>query len=102
MAQNKTALITGASKGFGFALAENLARKGWSLLIDACNATQLLEAKTHLKQFTEVIAEAGDVRDEIDLLELAEILERHNWQLDLVINNASAGRQISICFKIFL
>lgn len=90
MAQNKTALITGASKGFGFALAENLARKGWRLLINSRDAAQLLKAKDHLKQFTEVIAKPGDVRDEIHLLELAETLERNNWPLDLVINNASA------------
>ena len=90
MTHKKTALITGSSKGLGFSLAENLAHKGWHLLINARSAKELLTAKKHLETFTKVIAIAGDVRDEIHLLELAEALEKHRWQLDLVVNNASA------------
>ena len=90
MTNKKTALITGASKGLGYSLAENLAHKGWNLLINARNAKQLLAAKNHLQQFTKVIAISGDVRDEIHLLQLAEALQTNQWQLDLVVNNASA------------
>lgn len=90
MTIKKTALITGASKGLGFSLAEALAHKGWRLLINARHAKPLLTVKNHLEQFTEVIAIAGDVRDEIHLLELAEVLKQHQWPLDLVVNNASA------------
>ena len=32
---NKTALITGASRGLGLALARELVKRGWSLVIDA-------------------------------------------------------------------
>ena len=90
MTKKKTALITGASKGLGYSLAEHLAHNGWNLLINARNAKQLLAAKNHLEQFTKVIAISGDVRDEIHLLQLAEALESNQWQLDLVVNNASA------------
>jgi short-subunit dehydrogenase len=90
MIDKKTALITGASKGLGYALAEELAHKGWRLLINSRNAKQLLAAKNELRQLTEVIAISGDVRDEIHLLELAEALKTNQWKLDLVINNASA------------
>ncbi len=90
MTNKKTALITGASKGLGYSFAENLADKGWNLLINARNAKQLLSVKNHLTQFTEVIAISGDVRDEIHLLQLAEALKTNHWQLDLVVNNASA------------
>lgn len=90
MTHIKTALITGASKGLGFSLAETLAHKGWHLLINARNPEQLFTAKKHLEQFTKVVAIAGDVRDEIHLLELAEALEKNRWKLDLVVNNASA------------
>ena len=90
MTNKKTALVTGASKGLGYALAEYLAHNGWNLLINARNAKQLLEAKNHLEHFTKVIAIAGDVRDEIHLLQLAEALQTNHWQLDLVVNNASA------------
>lgn len=90
MTNNKTALVTGASKGLGYALAESLAHKGWNLLINARNAKKLLEAKNQLSQFTNVIAISGDVRDELHLLQLTEALHANQWQLNLVVNNASA------------
>jgi NAD(P)-dependent dehydrogenase (short-subunit alcohol dehydrogenase family) len=90
MTNKKSALITGASKGLGYALAEHLAQNGWNLLINARNAKQLLEARNHLEQLTKVIAISGDVRDELHLLQLAEALESNQWQPDLVVNNASA------------
>src|SRR5680860_928222 len=89
MTYKKTALITGASKGLGFSLAEILAHKNWNLLINARDAKQLLAAKNHLAGLTEVMAIAGDVRDEIHLLQFAEALEKEQWGLDLVVNNAS-------------
>jgi NAD(P)-dependent dehydrogenase (short-subunit alcohol dehydrogenase family) len=84
-----TALITGASKGFGLALAEALAQRGWKLIINARNADKLLKAQRKLEEFTEVLAISGDVRDEIHLLQFAEKLAQLNWRLDLIINNAS-------------
>lgn len=87
---NKIALITGASKGLGFSLAERLAQKGWKLLINARNPKQLLKSKKHLSSLTEVSAISGDVRDEIHLLELADALKTNAWKLDLVVNNASS------------
>lgn len=90
MTNNKTALVTGASKGLGYALAESLAHKGWNLLINARNAKKLLEAKNQLSQFTNVIAISGDVRDELHLLQLTEAVQANQWQLNLVVNNASA------------
>lgn len=90
MTNRKTALITGASKGLGYSLAESLAQKGWDLVINARHAKQLLEAENHLAQFTSVISLPGDVRDETHLLQLAEALHSNQWQLDLLVNNASA------------
>ena len=90
MTQKKTALITGASKGLGYALAQHLAHKEWNLLINARNANQLLAAKNYLDQFTKVIAIPGDITDEIHLLQLVQALQNNHWQADLVVNNASA------------
>ena len=86
---NKTALITGASKGLGLALATALAKEGWYLLINARNAAQLRKAQLSLQQWTKVEAISGDIRDEIHLLQFPERLAQNNWQLDLVVNNAS-------------
>jgi len=84
-----TALITGASQGLGLALAEALARNGWRLIISARNAKRLRAAMLRLKKLTKVFAISGDVRDEIHLLQFAELLEREDLRLDLLVNNAS-------------
>ncbi len=87
--KQKTALITGASRGLGLALAKELASRGWNLLINARQPKPLLTAQRALASVTQVAAISGDVRDEIHLLQLAEILQRRAWRLDLIVNNAS-------------
>lgn len=87
--ENKIALITGASRGLGLALARALAQRGWQLIINARNARELRRAQLELQQWTEVDAISGDVRDEILLLQFAELLERRDLRLDLLVNNAS-------------
>ena len=85
----KTALITGASKGFGRALAEALSKEGWQLIINARNAAELLKTQRALEKFTTVAAISGDVKDEIHLLQFPEKLQSLGWNLDLIVNNAS-------------
>ncbi|MGB0930415.1 MAG: SDR family NAD(P)-dependent oxidoreductase [Chitinophagales bacterium] len=84
----KTALITGASKGLGLALATTLAQKGWKLIINARHADRLYKVQQELLQYTEVEAISGDVIDEIHLLQFPDKIAKWGG-LDLVINNAS-------------
>ena len=60
----KNALITGASRGLGLALARQLAQNGWGLIIDARVKKGLEEAREQLAAKTTVIAIAGDVTSE--------------------------------------
>ncbi|RPI44095.1 MAG: SDR family oxidoreductase [Bacteroidetes bacterium] len=87
--ENRTALITGASRGFGLSLAERLAKKGWQLLLTARDPSRLLAVRRRLEQYSIVIAVSGDIKDEIHLLEIAGILESRGLQPELVVNNAS-------------
>jgi NAD(P)-dependent dehydrogenase (short-subunit alcohol dehydrogenase family) len=88
MATTRTALITGASRGLGLALARALARRGWTLLIDARGAEALAVARGELSGATRVIAVAGDVMDGAHRDGLAAAA-RAVGGLDAVINNAS-------------
>jgi NAD(P)-dependent dehydrogenase (short-subunit alcohol dehydrogenase family) len=83
-----TALITGASRGLGLALARELARRGWRLIIDARGAEALEEARRELTQLIDVVAIAGDVRDPDHRAALAD-LARASGDVDVIVNNAS-------------
>ena len=83
-----TALITGASRGLGLALAQALAARGWVLLIDARDIAPLADAARELAARTRVVAIPGDVRDPAHRAALAEAA-RELGGLDAVINNAS-------------
>jgi NAD(P)-dependent dehydrogenase (short-subunit alcohol dehydrogenase family) len=80
------ALVTGASRGLGLALARALAERGWSLVIDAREHTALAAAREELAELTDVVAFPGDVVDEGHRRELVAAL---GGRLDLLVNNAS-------------
>ncbi len=82
-----TALITGASRGLGLALARDLAEQSWTLIIDARNAEALEAARAELAQHTHVVAVPGDVTDPAHRRALAAAVVSVGG-LDLVVNNA--------------
>ncbi len=84
----RTALITGASRGLGLALARQLAQRGWILIINARGTEALETARAELSKLTKVIAVAGDVADTAHGRALADAA-RMTGGLDAVVNNAS-------------
>jgi NAD(P)-dependent dehydrogenase (short-subunit alcohol dehydrogenase family) len=85
---SRTALITGASRGLGLALARRFAGEGWTLIIDARGAGALEAAREELAGSTRVIAIPGDVTDEEHRRALADAA-REAGGLDALVNNAS-------------
>jgi NAD(P)-dependent dehydrogenase (short-subunit alcohol dehydrogenase family) len=76
-----TAIVTGASRGLGLALARVLARLGWRVVIDARRLPRLPDGLSG-----EVVAIAGDVADAAHRRALVEAAGR---RIDLLVNNAS-------------
>jgi NAD(P)-dependent dehydrogenase (short-subunit alcohol dehydrogenase family) len=83
----KTAIVTGASRGLGLALARSLAGDGFRLVLDARGAAALERAARELGRRTEVHAVAGDVADPGHR---AALVHAAGDGVDLVVNNASA------------
>jgi NAD(P)-dependent dehydrogenase (short-subunit alcohol dehydrogenase family) len=84
----QTAVITGASRGLGLALARALAERDWRLVIDARGVEALEAAREELAERTSVVAIAGDVADDRHLRELVAAAKGSDG-LDLLVNNAS-------------
>jgi NAD(P)-dependent dehydrogenase (short-subunit alcohol dehydrogenase family) len=80
------AIITGASRGLGLALARELATRNWALVIDARGARDLEVVARELGQLTEVAALPGDVADPDHRRELVSAA---GPDIDLLVNNAS-------------
>ena len=89
-AENKrTAIVTGASRGLGRALARALADAGWNLILDARGAQALEEARAALSSCTQVVAIPGDVTDPAHRRALAQAAAKSGG-VDALVNNAGA------------
>jgi NAD(P)-dependent dehydrogenase (short-subunit alcohol dehydrogenase family) len=90
-ANSRVALITGASRGLGFALAQALAQDGWTLIVDARGADALRTAQVRLTRQhpdARIHAYAGDVADPAHREELARVAQSLGG-VDVLVNNAS-------------
>ena len=86
MSGERVAVVTGASRGLGLALARALAARGWRLVIDARDPGALEAAAAQLREHTEVSALAGDVSD---AWHREGLIEAAGERIELLVNNAS-------------
>ena len=84
----KTALITGASSGFGAACARAFARLGWRLVLSARRSDALGQLQRELAALTPVHTVTLDVRDRDRVAEVFSSLPADFAQVDLLVNNA--------------
>ena len=84
----RIALVTGASRGLGLALAAKLAASGWHVVVDARDGDRLTAAVAALPHPEAVTAIAGDVADDDHRAALAAAVQAAGG-LDLLVNNAS-------------
>jgi len=86
-----TILITGASKGFGLAIAHAFARKGYDLLITSRSDMALYKAMQELNLHypdRTVRAKAFDLMERAQIDALADWAISHHAPIDVLVNNA--------------
>ena len=85
----RVALITGASRGLGYTVAEFLARQRWTLILTARHERPLLDAVKRLEATGASISSVpGDVTQDRHRRDLVAAVRRIG-RLDLLLNNAS-------------
>ncbi len=85
----KTALVTGSSRGLGFAFVQALAEHGADVILNGTSVDRLEQAAQLITdQGFRADTLAFDVADEHAVVAAFESLDRQNRQVDILINNA--------------
>ena len=90
--KDRNALITGASQGFGFAVAQKFISEGASVVICARDLVKLEQAAKDLKAMTQpgqrVVVLQADVSIENDVKKMVEKSIDELKRIDIIVNNA--------------
>lgn len=89
--EGKVALVTGGSKGIGYAIAETLLANGAKVFICGRDKRDLGKAVEWLSSKGHVESEVCDVRSEDQVRMLISECERRLGGLDILVNNAGMG-----------
>lgn len=87
---NKTAIVTGGSKGLGLAMAEGLASAGANVVIISRNKTEGLAAAEKIKAEykTRTLAFSANVASEDEIQKAVALTLKEFGAIDILINNA--------------
>lgn len=96
--EGKSAIVTGATRGIGLAIAEALAERGARVLICARKDDEVQRSVAALKERfgVNILGERCDVRSYADVEALFRVAKREFGKLDILINNAGIGSYNSV------
>ena len=87
---DKTALVTGGSRGIGFMIAQGLVRGGVRVLISSRKAEELEAAAAELSRDGECVAIPADLSTPEGARALGDAVRAQTDRLDILVNNAGA------------
>ena len=86
----KVAIVTGSSSGIGAACAVELAKRGWSVVVNYSKSTA--EAQKVVAQCQDAIAVQADVGEDADCRRLAQAALDKWGRIDALVNNAGTTK----------
>ena len=89
--KDKAAIVTGGTKGIGYAIAEALVRNGANVLICGRNRTDIQTAAEKLLKLGRVEAVSCDIRNEDHVRAMLEHCSASFGGVDILVNNAGVG-----------
>ena len=97
----KTILITGASGGFGEAIAKTLAKQNVNLILTARNEKALLQVCDEIRQTTQsqVLPLVFDVRDFQACEKAIQSIPENMKNIDVLVNNAGLAVEMNTIDK---
>lgn len=92
--KGKTAIVTGASRGIGRAVAQELAARGCNIVVDYAGNEKAAEETVKLCQEcgASAVSVRADVSDENAVIELVKKTQEHFGSIDILVNNAGITR----------
>lgn len=91
----RTALITGAARGIGAAIAEKFASEGWNLALTCIRSQERLETlaqKLHTSYGVTCLTFLGDMGDETAVKNCFKEIEERFGGVDVLVNNAGISK----------
>ncbi|MEQ3835362.1 SDR family oxidoreductase [Lawsonella clevelandensis] len=87
----RKAIVTGSSKGLGYATAQELLKEGASVVICARNAQEVEDAVQRLSEYGQVDGTSVDVRDAGKLDRFIDFAVQKLGGIDIIVNNAGGA-----------
>jgi 3-oxoacyl-[acyl-carrier protein] reductase len=88
---NQVAVVTGAARGIGEAIALRLARMGAAILLTARDQPRLAEVKAEIEQIGKAFVIACDLTDDKAVAALGQRVQKEHGRCDILVNNAGLG-----------
>jgi NAD(P)-dependent dehydrogenase (short-subunit alcohol dehydrogenase family) len=89
--EGKVAIVTGGTRGIGFAIAERLAREGAKIAICGAKEGSADKARERLAKITEAYGETADVSNYADVKRFVANVKSRFGAVHILVNNAGIG-----------